>query len=416
MTRRVVITGLGAVTPIGSDVATTWESACAGICGVGPITLFDASTMKTRIAGELKDFDPTRRMDRKDARRMGRVIQVAVNAAGEAIEDAGIITDHVDPDQIGVVFGTGIGGIASLLEYQHTLETKGPARIGPFFVPSVLPDMCAGVIAIQWGFRGPSMAVITACATGNNTLGEAAELIKRGDVDVVVAGGAEAAILPLTIAGFDQMGAIACDFNDRPTAASRPFDAGRCGFVMAEGAAALVLEELDHATARGARIYAEIVGYGATTDAYHVAAPDPSGAGAVRAMKLAIERAGLQPADVQYINAHGTSTPLNDPIESAAIRTVFGPAADSVMVSSTKSVTGHMLGAAGAMEAIFTTLAIYHGVVPPTINYETPDPTCDLDYVPNKARHVQITTGMSNSFGFGGHNASIVLTRHNGRS
>ena len=411
MKRRVVITGLGAITPVGHDVESTWQAVVEGRSGVDRITAFDPSDMKTQIAAEIKDFDPTRYMDRKEARRMGRVIQIATHAAGQAIEDAGLQPDHLDLDRVGVVFGSGVGGMSAILEGQEIMQKRGPSRVSPFFIPSVLSDMSAGYIAIQHGFRGPNMSVVTACATGNNCLGEAAQMIRRSITDVMIAGGTEAAILPLAIAAFDQMGGLACDCNDTPKQALRPFDRDRSGFVMGEGSGALILEEREHALKRGARIYAELIGYGTSADAYHIAAPDPSGQGAMRAMQLALNDAGITPDAVGYINAHGTGTPLNDPTESKAIRAVFGPAADSVMVSSTKAVTGHELGAAGAVEAIISTLALCRGIIPPTINHENPDPDCDLDYVPGRARTASVQVVMSNAFGFGGHNASLIFAR-----
>jgi len=409
MGKRVVITGMGAITPAGLDVRSTWDAALAGRSGIGRISRFDPSPFKTQIAGEVKGFDPTRYMDRKDARRLDRVIQLATNAAGEAMADSGLQVETLDRERCGVVIGSGVGGIATILDNQRILETHGASRISPFFVPSCLPDMSAGYIAIQYGFRGPNMCIVTACATGNNALGESMEMIRRERVDVMLAGGVENGILPLTIAGFDQMGAMASDCNDNPCGAIRPFDRRRAGFIMGEGAGVLVLEEAEHARRRGARIYAEIAGYGTTADAYHIAAPDPSAAGAAGAMRLALKDAGLTPADVDYVNAHGTGTPLNDAAETAAIRAVFGPAADRLMVSSTKPVTGHLLGAAGAVEAIFSILSLAQGVVPPTINYQEPDPACDLDYVPNTARPAKLSVAMSNSFGFGGHNATLVF-------
>jgi len=411
MGRRVVITGMGAVTPAGNDVRSAWEAVLVGRSGIGRITRFDPSPYKTQIAGEVKDFDPTRYMDRKDARRMDRVIQLAVNAAGEALEDAGLKPEAVDRERVGVIVGSGIGGIGTILENHRILETQGASRISPFFVPASLSDMSAAFISIQHGFRGPCMSIVTACATGNNALGEAAEMIKRDDADVILAGGAESGIHPLTIAGFDQMGAMADDSNANPCGAVRPFDKHRAGFVMGEGAGILVLEERGHALQRGAHIYAELVGYGHTADAYHVAAPDPSAAGAARAMRLALQKAGLTPDQIGYINAHGTGTPLNDAAETAAIHAVFGPAAGRLAVSSTKPVTGHLLGAAGAVEAIFAILALTQGILPPTINYRTPDPACDLDYVTQGARPARLDAVMSNAFGFGGHNASLIFAR-----
>ena len=410
--RRVVITGLGIISSLGFDVETYWKNLLEGRSGVKPITSFDTTDFDCKIAGEIPDFDPTKYMDRKDARRLDRIIQFAVNAAGEAIQDAGLKVESLDRERCGVMVGTGIGGLHTITENQRLLEMHGPSRISPFFVPSCLPDMSAGYIAIQYGFRGPNMCVVTACATGNNVIGEALEVIRRNKADLIVAGGVEAGILPITIAGFDQMGAMATDCNDNPCGAVRPFDKRRAGFVMGEGSGMLILEETEHARRRGAHIYAELVGYGTCADAYHIAAPDPSGAGAVRSMRLALEDAGMAPAQIDYVNAHGTGTPLNDTAESRAIREAFGNHAEQLVVSSTKPVTGHLLGAAGAVEAIFSVLALQEGVIPPTINYLEPDPTCDLDYAPNTSRAATLNAVMSNSFGFGGHNATLVFRRY----
>ena len=408
---RVVITGIGAITPLGNDVETFWRNVVAGRSGVGPITLFDASAMKTRIAAEVKGFDPEAWFGRKEARRMDRYAQFALAATQQALQDARLDPAHVDRERVGVILGTGIGGIGALVQGVETLMTRGPDRISPFMVPMMLADTAPGLIAIVYGFRGPNMAVVTACASGTNAIGEAVNLIRRGDADVVIAGGAEAAILPVAVAAFNVMGAISTR-NEEPERASRPFDRTRDGFVMGEGAGILILERLEHARARGARIYAEVVGYGTSADAYHITAPLENGEGSALAMRRALADAGLSPRDIDYINAHGTSTPLNDKSETQAIKAVFGEAAYDVPISSTKSMIGHLLGAAGAVEAIVCIRAITDGVIPPTINYEHPDPECDLDYVPNVARRKPVRTAMSNSFGFGGHNACVIFRRY----
>ncbi|WP_448594359.1 beta-ketoacyl-ACP synthase II [Thermoflexus hugenholtzii] len=408
---RVVVTGMGAITPLGNDVETFWRNVVAGRSGVGPITLFDASAMKTRIAAEVKGFDPEVWFGRKEARRMDRYAQFALAATQQALQDARLDPARVDRERVGVILGTGIGGIGALVQGVETLMTRGPDRISPFMVPMMLADTAPGLIAIAYGFRGPNMAVVTACASGTNAIGEAMHLIRRGDADVVIAGGAEAAILPVAVAAFNVMGAISTR-NEEPERASRPFDRTRDGFVMGEGAGILILERLEHARARGARIYAEVVGYGTSADAYHITAPLENGEGAALAMRRALADAGLSPRDIDYINAHGTSTPLNDKSETQAIKAVFGEAAYDVPISSTKSMIGHLLGAAGAVEAIVCIRAITDGVIPPTINYEHPDPECDLDYVPNVARRKPVRTAMSNSFGFGGHNACVIFRRY----
>lgn len=408
---RVVVTGMGAITPLGNDVETFWQNVVAGRSGVGPITLFDASALKTRIAAEVKGFDPEAWFGRKEARRLDRYAQFALAATQQALQDARLDPGHVDRERVGVILGTGIGGIGALVQGVETLMTRGPDRISPFMVPMMLADTAPGLIAIAYGFRGPNMAVITACASGTNAIGEAMNLIRRGDADVVIAGGAEAAILPISVAAFNVMGAISTR-NEEPERASRPFDRTRDGFVMGEGAGILVLERLERAQARGARIYAEVVGYGASADAYHITAPLENGEGAALAMRRALADAGLSPRQVDYINAHGTGTPLNDKSETQAIKAVFGEAAYDVPISSTKSMIGHLLGAAGAVEAIVCIRAITDGVIPPTINYEHPDPECDLDYVPNTARRRPVRVAMSNSFGFGGHNACVIFRRY----
>ena len=407
---RVVITGVGAVTPVGNDVPTMWRNVVDGKSGVGPITLFDASDLETQIAAEVKDFDPVALFGAKAARTMDRYSQFALAAARQAVADAGL-TFAGDNERIAVIVGTGIGGMATLAQQLHALDERGPRRVSPFFIPMVLADTAAGNIAIEYGIRGPNLAVISACASGANCIGEAAMMIRHGRVDKAICGAAEAGILRLAIAAFNVMGAISRR-NDEPTRACRPFDAHRDGFVMGEGAGILVLEKLEDAQARGAHIYAEILGYGLSSDAYHITAPLENGAGAALAMAGALRDAGLAPTDVEYINAHGTSTPLNDRAETIAIKSVFGDHAYRLAVSSTKSVMGHLLGASGAVEAIITAKALEEGVIPPTINYETPDPECDLDYTPNRARPMPIRVALSNSFGFGGHNASLALGRY----
>lgn len=408
--RRVVVTGLGCVSPLGLDLPTTWANLIAGRSGAGPITLFDASAHKVRIAAEVKGFDPTQHFGHREARRMDRFTQFALVAAEEALRHAGLDPAHTDRDRFGVVLGTGIGGIGTLVEQMEVYAQRGPGRVSPFLVPMMLPDTAPGMIAIAYGLRGPNFATVSACASGTNAVGEAAAVIRRGDAEVMLAGGAEAAITPIAMAGLEVMGALS-QRNEEPERASRPFDARRDGFLMGEGAAFLVLESLEHAQRRGATILAEVVGYGSTCDAYHITAPAEEGAGAALAMRNALASAQLEPEAIDYINAHGTSTPLNDKSETAAIKQVFGEHAYRVSVSSTKSMTGHLLGAAGALEAVFCVQVLREGIIPPTINYEHPDPECDLDYVPNQARRAEVRYAMSNSFGFGGHNATIILRR-----
>ncbi len=411
MTRRVVITGLGAVTPLGNDVPTTWSGVIAGRSGAGPITQFDTTGYKTRFACEVKDFDVTPLVGKKEARRMDRFTQFAVSAAKQALDDSGVTVTPDDSWRVGVFMGTGIGGIGTLESEIRQMVTKGPDRISPFLVPMMLPDTAAAQVAIQFGLRGPNMAVVTACASGNNAIGEAVDCIRRDAADVMLAGGSDAAIIPIALGGFANMTAISAR-NDAPECASRPFDKDRDGFVIGEGAAVLVLEGAEHARARGAKIYGEVLGYGSSDDAYHVTAPEEKGTGAAMAMRAALKQAGLRLDQIDYINAHGTSTPLNDRSETAAIKTVFGEAAYQVPISSTKSMTGHLLGAAGAIEALFCMKVINEGIIPPTINYEHPDPDCDLDYVPNTARRKSVNIVMSNSFGFGGHNAVVIFGRY----
>lgn len=405
---RVVVTGLGALTPVGNDVTTSWENLKAGHSGIARVTLFDPSNLLTQIAGEVKGFDPKQNFDVKEARRLERFVQFAVVAAREAVADAHLGIDERNNENIAVVIGSGIGGALSTPEQARILETRGPRRVNPFFIPMILVDTAPAQVAIEFGVKGPNMAVVSACATGVNAIGEAAEMVKRGDVDVVICGGTEACLSPLAFAGFNVMGAISTR-NDEPARACRPFDATRDGFVLGEGAGILVLENADHARARGARIYGEVIGYGTSADAHHVAAPDAEGEGIGRAMQWALKRAHLEPRQVSYINAHGTGTRLNDPIETNAIKQVFGEAAPHIPVSSTKSMIGHTLGGAGAIESIICLKAMQENMLPPTINYATPDPACDLDYVPNKARAKKVDVAMCNSIGLGGHNASIIF-------
>lgn len=404
---------MGCVSPLGNDVNSTWDSAINGRSGVANITHFDTQEFKTHFAAEVKDFNPKDYVSHKDARRMDRFTQFSVAATEQALQSGGYQVTDDNRDRIGAVIGTGIGGIGSLHEEEKSFAEKGPLRVSPFMVSMMLPDASAGQVAIQFGLRGPNMAVVTACASSANAIGEAAAMIQRGQADAMVAGGSEAAIVPIALAGFNVMDAISTR-NDNPQAACRPFDKDRDGFVMGEGAACLLLEEYESAVQRGAPILAEVIGYGSTNDAYHITAPAENGAGAAVCMDYALKDAGIQPGDVDYINAHGTSTPLNDPSETAAIKAIFGEKAYDIPISSTKSMTGHLLGAAGAIESIFCILAMRDGVLPPTINYETPDPECDLDYVPNEARQQKVNISMTNSFGFGGHNATVIYRTING--
>ena len=408
--RRVVITGVGAVTPLGNTAEEFWAGLLEGRSGIGPITRFDAKDFPTRIAGELKGFDPLKYLDKKDDRKYDPFLKYAVACADMAVEDAALKTDGVDPTRFGVLVGSGIGGLETLLGNYEVLRTKGPDRVSPFFIPMLIVNMASGVISMRVGAKGPNSSVVTACATGNHAIGDATKIIERGDADVMIAGGSEAIIIPLTIAGFCQMKAMSTR-NDEPARASRPFDAERDGFVCGEGGGLVVLESLEHARRRDARIYAEMAGYGMTGDAHHMTAPDPEGDGAARSMAAALHDGGLEPSAVGYINAHGTSTPYNDKFETLAIKRVFGEHARKLAVSSTKSMTGHLLGAAGGIEAIATAFALYHGILPPTINYEKPDPDCDLDYVPNQARKKEIEVALSNAFGFGGTNATLAFRK-----
>jgi 3-oxoacyl-[acyl-carrier-protein] synthase II len=415
MNNRVVITGLGCVSPLGLDVESTWQAALTGQSGAGRITHFDPSEYKTQIAAEVKDFDPQDYFEYRDARRMDRFSQFAVVAAQQAINDSELEITDDNRLRIGAVVGSGIGGLGTIQEQMAVYHESGPSRVSPFLVPMMLVDTAGGMIAIHMQIQGPNLAVVTACATGTNAVGEAAEVIRRGQADVMLAGGSEAAIVPLSIAGLASMTAMSTR-NDEPEKASRPFDKDRDGFLMGEGAAVLVLESLEHAQARGATILAEVQGYGITNDAYHISAPAENGRGAADCMRMALGQYDVELDSIDYINAHGTSTSLNDKSETAAIKTVFGELAYDVPVSSTKSMTGHLMGASGALEAMFCTLALRDQILPPTINYETPDPECDLDYVPNEARQTAVNRVMSNSFGFGGHNATIILGKANGVS
>ena len=411
MKNRVVITGLGAVTPVGIGKDEFWQALLAGKSGVGKITRFDASQFTTQIAGEVKDFDPAKYIDKKEAKRMDRCTQFAVAASKMAFEDAGIDLESEDRSRIGTMIGTGIGGMDTLHEQFKNLFDKGPSRVSPFFIPMMIGNMVAGQTSITFGLQGPCSCVVTACATGTNAIGDAFKVIERGDADVMVAGGTEAAISPIAVAGFCSMKALSTR-NEEPERASRPFDKDRNGFVMGEGAGVVIVESLEHAVARNATIYAEIIGYGSNADAYHMTAPAPEGAQAAKCMAMALREAGIKPTEVDYINAHGTSTSMNDKNETLAIKTLFGEHAYKLAVSSTKSMTGHLLGASGGIECIAATLAIANDMIPPTINYETPDEGMDLDYVPNIARKQVVNIALSNSFGFGGHNATILLKKY----
>jgi 3-oxoacyl-[acyl-carrier-protein] synthase II len=413
VSKRVVVTGMGCVTPLGLDLTSTWEAMLEGKSGVAPIQGFDATSHEVKIAAEIPTFDPTKIMNAKEARRIDRFIQLGMYAAREAWQHSGLMVTAENTERIGAISGSGIGGIGSLGNGFKTLFDKGPDRVTPFLVVQMLIDLLPGMISMDLGIKGPNFSVVSACATSGNGIGEAAEVIRRGDADVMIAGGADAGIVPVGIAAFHAMRALSTR-NDEPTRASRPFDAGRDGFVMAEAGGMVVLESLEHAQARGATIHGELVGYGLSADAYHVSAPSEDGDGAARAMRMALKKADLSPKDIGYINAHATSTPLGDRSETNAIKSVFGPAAYDVAVSSTKSMTGHLLGAAGVVEAIVCIKAIQDGILPPTVNLDHPDPACDLDYVPNQARKRQISVAMSNSFGFGGHNSSLVLSAFRG--
>jgi 3-oxoacyl-[acyl-carrier-protein] synthase II len=412
---RVVITGMGLLSPVGKDVRSSWEALLSGKSGAGPITLFEVTEdYATRIACELKGFDPSEYLERKEARRNDRFVQLAIAAADEAMAGAGLLSPEdragIPSDRFGVIIGSGIGGMQTFEDNCGALVLKGPKRVSPFFVPMFIPDMAAGQVSIRFGAQGPNYATVSACASSGHALGDALRILQRGDADVMLAGGTEASITPLTIAGFAAMKAMTRR-NDDPETASRPFDATRDGFLIGEGAAAMVLERLEHAQGRGATILAELVGYGASGDAYHITAPEPNGAGAQIAMRGALADAGVEPTDVDYINAHGTSTLHNDAMETMAIKSVFGDHAHELAVSSTKSMVGHLLGAAGATEAVICALAVQEGKIPPTINYSEPDPVCDLDYTPNKMVERPVGLALSNSFGFGGHNVSLLIRR-----
>ena len=412
--KRVVITGLGVVTPIGNDVESFWNNLIAGKSGIDTIQSFDTTALKTKIAGEVKDFDYTRFVDKKEGRKMDRVAQFAVAVAKQAVEDAGIDVAQEEPARLGVCVGTGIGGIHTFLEQSLKYGEKGPGRISPFFIPMEIPNMPAAHIGIALGWKGPNTAIVTACATGTNCIGDAFRTIQYGDADAMIAGGVEAAVNPIAIAGFENMKALCTDSNDNPQAASRPFDKTRSGFVMGEGGGVIVLEELEHAKNRGAHIYAELAGFAMNTDAYHITAPDPAGIMPAVCMEAAIKDAGLTPDDIDYINAHGTSTHRNDLNETIAAKKIFGERAFKVPMSSNKSMTGHLLGGAGGMEAVATTLTIVNGIIPPTMNYHEVDTEegMDLDYVPNEARKQEVRAAMSSNFGFGGHNAVIVIKKY----
>jgi len=410
---RVAVTGIGVVSPIGTGKDRFWAALLEGRSGVGPITRFDASGFDTRIAAEVRDFDPTTWMDRKEARRNDRFVQFAYAACRMALEDAGFQITRRNAHRVGVMIGSGIGGAETWEEQHRTLLERGPGRVSPFFIPMIIINMASGVVSILLGAKGPNSAVVTACATGGNAIGDAARIIQRGEADAMLAGGSEATITPLSLAGFCAMKAMSTR-NDDPQRASRPFDAHRDGFVMGEGAGVVLLENLEQARRREAPIYGEIVGYGMSGDAYHITQPDPDADGAARSIWNALRDAGLEPSAVDYINAHGTSTPYNDRTETLAIKRVFGEHAHKLAISSTKSMTGHLLGAAGGVELIACALALQHQTLPPTINYETPDPECDLDYVPNTARRADVSVVMSNAFGFGGHNAILVMRKYDG--
>lgn len=408
--RRVVVTGLGMISPLGLDVQSSWQAVIQGKSGVGYITHFDAKDYPVRIAAEVKGFDPTKYIELKEVKKMDRFIHFAIAATEMAIADSALKITPENSERIGVVIGSGMGGLPAIEYYHQILLEKSWKRVSPFFIPMVIINLAAGQISIKYGIKGPNLAVTTACATGNHSIGEAFRMIQYGDADVMIAGGAEAVITPMAVAGFAIMRALSTR-NEEPEKASRPFDADRDGFVMGEGSGILILEELEHALKRGAKIYAELVGYGMTSDAYHITAPAPEGEGGARCMKMALNDAGISPEEIDYINAHGTSTKQGDELETQAIKTIFGEHAYKLCVSSTKSMTGHLLGAAGGVEAIFTVLSIYENIIPPTINLDNPDPECDLDYVPYNAKKKEVRYAMTNSFGFGGTNASLIFKK-----
>ena len=414
MGRRVVVTGVGLVTPLGTGVEKTWSGLCAGKSGIGPITRFDASEVGVNIAAEVKDFQVEDHIDKKVAKHLDLFVQYAVAAAGEALRDADLQITAENAPRVACIMGCGLGGLPTIEKYHQVAMEKGTKRITPFFIPMVIPNMGAGQISIIYGTKGPNLSLTTACAAGTHAVGEAFRSIVHDECDVAITGGSESVICPLAVGGFHAMKALSTR-NDQPQKASRPFDRDRDGFIISEGGGVLILEELEHALARGAKIYAEVVGYGLSSDGYHMAAPPEDGNGAARCMRMALKDAGMTPEDVDYINAHGTSTPLNDVVETRAIKTVFGDQAYKVAISSTKSMTGHMLGGAGGIEAVFIALAIKHQIAPPTMNLENPDPECDLDYVPNQARPMKIRAAMSNSFGFGGTNAVLIMKQYEGK-
>ncbi|MEE9504483.1 MAG: beta-ketoacyl-ACP synthase II [Thermodesulfobacteriota bacterium] len=408
MGKRVVVTGMGIISPLGTGVEKNWEAICQSKSGIAPITRFDTSDFVSKIAGEVKDFNPEDYMDKKEVKKMDIFIQFALASGKMAIQDSQLEIDESNADRVGVLVGAGIGGLSTIEKYHSILLEKGPKKISPFFIPMLIVNLAPGQISIYFGARGPNSSVVTACATGNHSIGEAFKIIQRGDADAMIAGGAESVITPLAVGGFSSMKALSTR-NDEPERASRPFEKDRDGFVIAEGTGVLILEDLKHALKRGANIHAEIVGFGCNGDAYHISAPSPNGIGAAKCMEISMRDAGINYDEIDYINAHGTSTPLNDMAETMAMKTVFKDHAKKIAVSSTKSMTGHLLGAAGGVEAVYSILAIKHGVIPPTINYETPDPECDLDYVPNTPREAKVGFAMSNSFGFGGTNATLIF-------
>lgn len=413
MKRRVVVTGMGIVSPLGIGLENNWAAICQGRSGIGPITKFDTTEYPCKIAGEVKNFDPSAYIDKKDQKKMDIFIQFALAAGTMAIKQSGLVIDESTADRVGVLVGSGLGGLSTIEKYHTMLLENGPKKVSPFFVPMLIVNLAPGQISIYFGCRGPNSSVVTACATGNHSIGEAFRIIQRGDADAMIAGGVESTITPLAVAGFCALKALSTR-NDEPQKASRPFEKNRDGFVMSEGAGILVLEDLDKAQQRNATIFAEIVGFGCNADAYHITAPSPNGEGAAKCMQLTLDDAGLKPEDIAYINAHGTSTPMNDLSETMAMKTVFRDHIKKLPVSSTKSMTGHLLGASGGVEAIFSLLAIRDSIIPPTINYEEPDPECDLDYVPNVARKKEVRIVMSNSFGFGGTNATLIFKRFEG--
>lgn len=411
--RRVVVTGLGIISPLGVGLQTNWDAICMGKSGIGPITRFDPSDLPCRIAGEVKGFNAEDFIDKKEIRRMDTFLHYALAAGKMAVEHSGLIINDDNAERVGVLVGSGLGGLETIEKYHRILMEQGPKKVSPFFIPMLIVNLAPGQISMHFGCKGPNISMVTACATGNHSIGEAFKIIQRGDADIMIAGGVESTITPLAVAGFASMKALSTR-NDEPERASRPFEKDRDGFVMAEGAGILVLEALEVARARNASIHAEIAGYGCNADAHHITAPSPNGEGAARCMLLALKDAGMNTTDLDYINAHGTSTPMNDAAETMGMKTAFKDYAKKLAISSTKSMTGHLLGAAGGVEAVYSILAIKHGIIPPTINYDTPDPDCDLDYVPNKAREQKIRNAMSNSFGFGGTNATLIFKKFEG--